>query len=86
MTHVETSSGFIADIDEECLDDMELADLLVEMMNGKQIIVGSVIEKILGSEEKAKLYDHLRNEKGRVPSSACSQAVNEIISQLKAKK
>lgn len=42
-------------------------------------------ERLLGTEGRKKLYDHLRNDKGRVPPQAVAQALNELLTSFSAK-
>lgn len=84
MKHVKTSAGFEAELDEGCFDDMELFDAIVAMQNGDGTKLPTVVDKILG-EEKPALYDFLRDEKGRVPTKAVSEAITEIIQELSPK-
>lgn len=43
-------------------------------------------ERLLGTEGRKKLYDHLRNDKGRVPPQAVAQALNELLTSFSAGK
>ena len=43
-------------------------------------------DRMLTPENKARLYDHLRNEKGIVPMSALDKALNELLTSFKAGK
>lgn len=77
-------SGFDYEVDENNLDDMRLFDDLAAMEENPLVTI-RVIEKILGKEQKEKLYKHLEKD-GRVPTKDFSDALSEIIektSQLK---
>ena len=74
-----TDSGFEFDVEKETFDDMELLDLLVEADSGSLMAVSKVAQKILGTEQKKRLYDHLRKD-GKVPVRLVS---DEIISIMK---
>lgn len=84
MKQIKTSSGFECEIDETCLDDMELFDAIAEMQAGNAMAIPTVMSKILGSAKPA-LYAHLRDEKGRVPTARAAAELTEII-QLIGKK
>lgn len=85
MKHIVTKTGFEADINEVCLDDMELFEALVDLQHGDSTTIPLIIRKICGNFKKA-LYDHCRTEDGRVPTEAVTAEITEIINELKAKK
>ena len=72
------SSGFQYEIAEETLDNMELLDAIVDA-DDNTIGITKVVRLLLGDEQRRKLYDHLRTEKGNVPVAAVSDAVAEIF-------
>ena len=82
MQKVITKSGFECLIDKKQMDDMELVDKIAEADAGNPLAVSAVIEKVLGKEQKAKLYNHLRNEDGRVPIEKVGEESVEIITSL----
>jgi hypothetical protein len=76
-------NGFKFKVDEASLDDMELLEDLAEIDKGNILKYPSAIERILGKEQKAKLYDKIRDpETGRVTATATSEALTEIIEVL----
>lgn len=78
-----TESGFDFEIDEDALDDMELLEDLCALDRGELDVLPAVLGRIIGENQKKALYDHVRNEKGRVPTTA---VVNEIKSIFEAAK
>lgn len=84
IKHIKTSTGFECEIDDECLDDMELFDAVADLEAGNNLALPRVIAKICGDNKKA-LYDHCRLESGRVPTKAIADEVNEIFNALNAK-
>ncbi len=82
MQKVITKSGFECLVDKKQMDDMELVDKIAEADAGNPLAVSAVIEKVLGKEQKAKLYNHLRNEDGRVPIEKVGEEIVEIITSL----
>lgn len=82
MISGKTDSGFVFDIEEAVLDDMELLDELIELDNGNVLKIGATVEKILGKDGKKKLYDHVRNENGRVPAELISQELIAIFNAI----
>lgn len=76
-------NGFKFKVDEASLDDMELLEDLAEIDKGNVLKYPSAIERILGKEQKAKLYDKIRDpETGKVTATATSEALTEIIEVL----
>ena len=76
-----TESGFEFDVEKEIFDDMELLDALTEADRGSMTAVSDACVKILGKEQRKRLYDHLRQENGKVPIGLVSA---ELISIMKA--
>lgn len=73
-----TSTGFEFDIEDERLDDMELVDIMAEI-DENPLLMPKLCKMLLGDEQKKRLYDHLRNEEGRVPIEATTNAIQEIF-------
>lgn len=73
-----TKSGFEFEIDEARLNDMEFLDALAETQDD---VLGfsKVCTMLLGSEQKKRLYDHLRDDRGHVPIEAMKEAVEDIF-------
>lgn len=74
-----TSTGFEYSIPEEQLDNMELLDALAEADSGKLLAISRVCDLLLGREQKARLYDHCRTERGNVPTGAIRDEILDII-------
>lgn len=79
---ITTKSGFACDIDPDVLNSMELIDALAELQSGNRLAYPEVSLLILGRETRARLYDHLRNEAGRVPPDAVDRELTEILQAL----
>lgn len=86
MAEIITSTGFICDIDESCLDDMEMLEDVVALDKGDGLVLPGLLHKLLGETGKQALYDHVRDEKGRVPMSACAAEISDIFNELKETK
>ena len=78
-----TSSGFHWQIAEDALDDMELLDALAEIDAGKLEAASAACLHLLGKPQRTALYDHLRDENGRVRISAVSTELGEILLAMK---
>ncbi len=84
-TDVKTPSGFECRVEEEALDDMELMEDLVAIDKGDLSVLPAMTLRLLGQEQKQRLYEHLRI-KGRVPITAVANEIGNIIGALKSKK
>ena len=73
-----TSSGFKFKIDEVDLNDMEFIELMAEAEENP-LKYPKMVERMLGKEQKKKLYDHVRPKEGRVPPDAIDKEVEEIF-------
>lgn len=79
MIQGKLENGFEFTIDDRILDDMELVDAMAEAEGENPLKFSTVILKVLGKEQRDRLYDILRNEDGRVPIEAVSDAITEIL-------
>lgn len=70
------------EIDDEAMDNMELIEAIAETKSDSAAGLGKVLSIILGKEQKKKLYDALRNEKGRVPVADVSDAIIKIMNSF----
>ena len=77
-----TTSGFEFELDATVLDNMELVDALAEAENDNPIAVSNVCLLLLGKGTRKRLYDHLRNEDGRVPVEAVAKNIAEIFAGI----
>lgn len=79
---ITTNSGFCCDIDPDVLNNMELVDALADIQSGNGLAYPTVCLLILGRRDRARLYDHLRNEAGRVPTKDVDREMTEIMQAL----
>lgn len=77
-----TSSGFVFDLPDDVMNDMELFEDLRDMDRGNATAMVSVVQRLMGDQKKA-LYDHLRTESGRVPIDKVTDEILEIFAALK---
>lgn len=76
-------NGFRCTVDDARFDDMELLEDLAEVDNGNILKLPDVISKMIGAENKKKLYDTVRDKKtGIVSSVAVGDALQEIIEAM----
>lgn len=85
MITAKTNDGFEIELDENFLDDAEMIEAMTRL--GEDPSAFFVLrDRMLTPENKKRLYDHLRNEKGVVPMSALDNALNELLTSFKAGK
>ena len=84
VKHIKTRTGFEMEIDDSCIDDMELFEAVADLQGGNTLAIPTVIRKICGEHKKA-LYDHCRLESGRVPTQAITEEITDIFTALNAK-
>lgn len=77
-----TQSGFNYEIDEKVLDDMELIDAMAASQGEDPTQISTVVVKIFGTDQRKKLYDHVRADDGRVPITEVANIITEIIESL----
>ena len=82
-TEITTKSGFRCTVDEDAMDDMELLTDLTALDKGDTTALPSVIDRLLGSEGRAALYEHIRTSSGRVPITKAVEVLSGIIEGLK---
>jgi len=79
-----TKSGFEFSINEENID-MELMDDLADAEENNALI-GRIIMRMLGKEQKKRFYDFIRTENGKVPIDKASEGMIDFFEAIKAGK
>ena len=74
--------GFSLEIDDKKLDDYELMEALTDIDKGKAARITDAVDILLG-EEKRRLFEHIRKEKGYVSMEVVQNALLEVITGLK---
>lgn len=74
-----TASGFKFEIDPANVNDIEFLERLGIAFNDDITRVPGIMTEILGPEQRAKMYDHLRTADGRVPIDAAMAEFQEIL-------
>jgi uncharacterized membrane-anchored protein len=77
-----TRSGFSFEVAEDIANDMELFEALCDLDDGDATAVVPVCRKVLGAQKKA-LYEHLRDENGRVPIDKVAEEIADILAAVK---
>ena len=77
------NNGFKFAIDENVLDDVELMEDMAAAQGEDPLRIVAVLKKVLGEEQKKRLYDHVRDkETGRVPTSVISESLTEMFEAI----
>lgn len=76
-----TSTGFEFEIDPDVMRDMEVIELIAATSeDGSKM--PKMLTAMLGAPQKTALYDHVRNDKGRVLFDDVNKEMEEILSAL----
>lgn len=79
MVRGKTSSGFDFQLEDEVLDDYELLEVLHKIDEGNNGLITEMVDRLLGEEQRDKLKDHVRTEKGKVSAKRLLEEVMEIF-------
>lgn len=71
-------------IDPAIRNDIELLELLVSMDDNDFLALARLVKLLLGPEQKAVLYEWLRNDAGRVTVTAVATSIRQIFDQMTA--
>lgn len=82
MKKIKFDEGLELEIDEMVLDDMEMLDAIVETQDSNPLKISVVVRKLLGDKQRKRLYDYLREDNGRVPTTKVAEAVTKIFNAL----
>lgn len=77
-----TKTGFSYELEDNVFDNMELVDTIAEATENDPVAVSRLVKLVLGTEQRKRLYDHLRTEDGRVPTAAVIETVGEIFTSF----
>ena len=80
-----TKTGFKFSVDPDAIRDMEFVELAAAVEDNGMLLP-KMIELVLGAKQKQKLYDHVRNDKGRVMIDDINDEIKEIFDALKTDK
>ena len=82
MVKGKTKSGFKYEVDKAMLNDAEFLESFCAISKGDNTEIFTLIEKMLGKEQKKALYEHVRTESGQVPLDKLTDEVVEIFAAL----
>ncbi len=85
MVKGKTKSGFKYEVPDDVFNDMELLDILEEINEGEIQKMTKAADKLLGREQRMKLYEHIRSEDGRVPIDKFEEELDSIFENKELK-
>lgn len=77
-----TSTGFKYEIPDEALDDMEVLDALIDLDVGEPSGIKRAMVGLIGEDGKKALYEHCRQENGRVSAQLVISELKEILDAM----
>lgn len=78
MKEIILQNGFKVELEEDTLNDAEILEALVDMEDKPQNAI-KILTMFLGKKQKEALYDHIRDENGRVKASDAFNCLTEIL-------
>lgn len=79
MIKGKTKGGFEYVLDMDNVEDMRFIEVLAEADEGSPRALREVLNRMLGEEQKEKLYEFCQDEKGRVPLTHVKDVITEIF-------
>ena len=80
-------SGFEFELEDDVMDDYDLVLLFGQYRkNPSMDIIADIAVKMLGEEQHKALMDHLRDDRGKLKTTAMMHALEEIENSLPALK
>lgn len=79
MVKGKTKTGFEFEINENAFNDMEVLDALSALNKGEVFAISDLCNKLFGNEQKKRLYDHIREEDGRIPLEKFSDELKDVM-------
>jgi len=72
----------LIEVKDNAFDDMETLDALVALDKGDILALNTICSKLFSDEEKAKVYDHCRNEEGRVTIENFTKVIQTVMVKM----
>lgn len=79
---VKLESGLELEIRDNVMDNMELLDDLVAFDEGKGYALSRIVARVLDPDQKAKVYDAVRNKDGNAPITEVAKILKEILEKI----
>lgn len=86
MVMIKTNSGFECSINKDAMDDMRILDALVDLQNGNKmeqvVALRTILERLMGMEQKEAFYTHLEEKEGRASISAAYVELLDLFKKI----
>ncbi len=86
MVMIKTNSGFECSIDKDARDDMRIFEALIDIQSGTKIeqitALKTILDRLLGPEQKEALYKHAEEKHGRAGSQIIYAELNDIFEKM----
>lgn len=83
---ITTDSGYSCTIDKTGMDDMRIMDALVDLQMGSKMdqvmALRTIMERLLGEDQKEALYKHLEDKHGRAGTSLVQAELYDIFMKI----
>lgn len=73
------NDGYQTEIIEENIGDWEFLEILSDIDEGEEGLIVKAARMMLGKEGVKDLKEHLRNERGKVPTASMVEALRELM-------
>lgn len=77
-----TKAGFEYEIDMANIEEMGFIEDLAEADEGNPVALVRVLNKMLGKEQKERMYECYRDKDGRVPSETIKDVIGEMFASV----
>lgn len=74
-----TKSGFEFELEENAVDDYEFLEKVCEIDKGNVSLITGAVSDLLGEEQKERLKEYIRDEKGKVSIKRMIEEFTEIL-------
>lgn len=79
---IKLEDGFEVEVNRDAFNDMEALDTLTRLVDGDPFAISKVSDLIMDKNEKKRLYDHCRNEEGKVSVEDFVKVLSQIMESL----
>lgn len=80
---ITTADGFVCSVSEDALGDWEMVEKMVDIQKGDVSLLREVMEDLLEGDGYADAKNHVRTEKGRVPTERLISLFFEILTKAR---
>lgn len=85
MVKIETKTGYKCKVNEKVLEDIRFLEDFSKMEKGEITAIFDLMDRILGDEQKEKLYKHCEDKDGLVPAETLGEELADVFEILSEK-